>query len=98
MQIQHGTEHLTDAEILRRWLDTIPRGEYNNVIARLVETCLIPIHTLRNWRYGNCRIPEAGKRDINIVTREVSGIEIYKIVMPEVIVEGVSGRISGKTI
>ena len=78
MQIQHGTGHLTDAEILRRWLDTI--------------------HTLRNWRYGNCRIPEAGKRDINIVTREVSGIEIYKIVMPEVIVEGVSGRTSGKTI
>ena len=65
MQIQHGTGHLTDAEILRRWLDTIPRGEYNNVIAKLVETCLI---------------------------------QIYKIVMPEVIVEGVSGRTSGKTI
>ncbi len=96
--MQNGIKHLTDAEILRRWLDTIPRGEYNTVISKLVDACLVPYSTFRNWRYGNCRIPAAGKRDINTVTREVSGIEIFTIAKPEETTEGVSGETSGEAI
>ena len=70
--MQSGIKRHTDDEILRRWLDTIPHGDYNKVISKLVDACLISRSTFRNWRYGNCRIPASGKRDINIVTREVS--------------------------
>lgn len=96
--MQNGIKQPTDAEILRNWLATIPRGEYNTVISKLVDACLISLSTLRNWRYGNCRIPASGKRDINTITREVSGIEIFTIAKPEVMTEGVSGDTSGKAI
>lgn len=96
--MQKGIKRHTDDEILRRWLETIPRGEYNSVIAKLLAACLVSHSTFRNWRYGNCRIPDAGKRDINTVTREVSGIEIFTIVKPEEAPEGVSGETSGKAI
>lgn len=73
----------TDAEILQRWLKTIPYGEYNNTIKRLVDECLVSRSTFNNWRYGLSRIPASGKRDINRVSLEISGIELYKIVKPE---------------
>ena len=96
--MKNGIKHLTDDETLRHWLDTIPRGEYNKVIAKLVASCLVSRSTFRNWRYGNCRIPDAGKRDINAVTREVSGVEIFTIAKPETTTEGVSGITSGEAI
>ena len=83
---------------MRCWLDTIPRGEYNNVKRKLVEACLVPMSTLKNWIYGNCRIREAGKRDINKVTLEVSGIELFKIAKPGGNSEGVCGGSPGEAI
>lgn len=98
LQMQNGNKHLADDKILRQWLDTIPRGEYNKVLSKLVDACLVPMSTLKNWRYGNCRIPAAGKRDINTVTKEVSGVEIFTIARPGGISEGVSGETSGEAI
>lgn len=89
----------TDAEILRHWLDySVPRGEYNKQKMRLVEECLVSASTFKNWLYGKCRIPEAGKRDINRVTLEYSGIEIFTIAKPGGIPEGVCGEASGEAI
>lgn len=91
--------HLTDAEKLRHWLDyCVPRGEYNKQKARLVEACLVPVSTFNNWIYGKCRIPNSAKRDINRITLEVSGMEIFTIVKLEEYTGGVSGVSSGKTI
>lgn len=87
-----------EGEILRQWLDTIPRGQYNNVKDRLVSECLIQKHTLNNWIYGICRIPDAGKRDINRVTLEISGIEIFTIAKSEAKGEGESVIASGEAI
>lgn len=98
MQTQNENSRLADAKKLRCWLDTIPRGEYNNVKRKLVEACLVPLSTFNNWRYGNCRIPEAGKRDINSVTLEVSGIELFKIAKPGCNSEGVCGSTPGEAI
>ncbi len=96
--MQNGIKQPTDDEALRYWLDTIPVGKYKAVIAKLLDVCLISRATLANWRYGNCRIPASGKRDINKVSKDVSGIEIFKIANPENSAEGVSGGISGKAI
>lgn len=87
-----------DSLILRNWLDTVPYGDYAKIIKLLTERCLVNITTFRNWRYGRCRIPESGKRDINNVTLEISGIEIFKIAKPEEMAEGVSGHASGTAI
>lgn len=73
---------ITDGEILRRWLGKISLCEYNNVIDKMVRSCLVPRSTFRNWRYGACRIPMAAKRDINKVTLEITGEEIFEIVEP----------------
>ena len=97
--MQTEIKHLTDAEILRHWLDySVPRGEYNKIKTRFVEECLVSVSTFKNWLYDKCRIPESGKRDINRVTLEYSGIEIFKIAKPGGISEGVCGETSGEAI
>lgn len=90
---------LTDAEKLRHWLDfSVPRGEYNNMKRRLVEECLISASTLKNWMYGQCRIPDSGKRDINRVTLDYSGVEIFTIAKPGGTSGGVCGDPAGKAV
>lgn len=80
--MQNGIKHLSDDKILRDWIDSIPRGKYNAVIAELLDECLVSRFTLSNWRYGRCRIPATGKRDINRVSLRHSGKEIFTIVKP----------------
>ncbi len=80
--MNNENKRLADYEILRNWINTIPLGEYEKVFARLLEVCLVSKYTFANWRYGRCRIPESGKRDINEVTKEISGIEIFTIALP----------------
>lgn len=96
--MQNDVKHLTDAEKLRYWLDSVPRGEYNKQKSRLVEECLVSASTFNNWLYGKCRIPDSGKRDINRVTLEVSGEEIFTIAKPGGISEGMCGESSGEAI
>jgi len=96
--MQNDVKHLTDAEKLRYWLDSVPRGEDNKQKSRLVEECLVSASTFNNWLYGKCRIPDSGKRDINLVTLEVSGEEIFTIAKPGGISEGVCGESSGEAI
>lgn len=97
--MQNEIKHLTDAKILRHWLDySVPRGEYNKLKKRLVEECLVSASTFKNWLYGKCRIPESGKRDINRVTLEYSGTEIFTIAKPGGLPEGVCGEPSGEAI
>ena len=98
MQMRDEIKHLTDSEILRQWLDSVPRGDYNNQKVRLVNECLVSTSTFNNWLYGKCRIPNSGKRDINRVTFEVSGIEIFTIAKPGGISEGMCGESSGEAI
>lgn len=82
----------SDAEKLRHWLDyAVPRGDYNKIKRKLVEECMVPTYTFRNWIYGRCRIPWGAKRDINRVTKEYSGEEIFTIVEPGEIALGVRG-------
>lgn len=97
--MQTEIKQRTDAEILRHWLDySVPRGEYNKQKSRLVEACLVSISTFNNWLYGKCRIPDSGKRDINRVTLEFSGVEIFSMAKPGGISEGVCGETSGEAI
>lgn len=98
MQTQNRNEHLTDAQILRGWLDTIPHGEYNKRKKQLVEACAVSLATLHNWLYGQSRITKAGKRDINKFALEVSGHEIFPVAKPGESREGVSAVISGEAI
>lgn len=78
-----GNKCITDAKILREWLESVPFGKYNAVKQQLVEKCLIPGTTLSNWIYGKCRIPMAAKRDINEISMLVSGREIFTVVKPK---------------
>ena len=97
--MQKEIKYLTDAEILRHWLDfSVPRGEYNKQKRRLVEVCLVSKSTFNNWLYGKCRIPESGKRDINRVTLEFSGKEIFTLANPGEVSEGVCRESSGAAI
>lgn len=98
MQNKNEINSLSDSEILRVWLKTVPYGEYNAVKEMIVDECLIKRTTFHNWLYGKCRIPLSGKRDINRVTMKVSGIEIYTIAKPrEAAVDACDG-LSGEAI
>lgn len=106
--MQSKIKHYSDAELLRHWLDfNVSRGDYNNVKRRLVEECLVTMATFNNWLYGRCRIPHPGKRDINRVTLELSGKEIFPIVSTKELLTlakpggysaGVCGESSGEAI
>lgn len=96
--MQNDNNHLTDGQILRDYLAKVPSGIVNKVVARMVEHCLVTKYVFANWRYDRCRIPLSGKRDINTITREVSGIEIFTIAKPGEAAEGVSGNTSGVAI
>jgi hypothetical protein len=97
--MEDSNKPLTDSEKLRNWLDfSVPRGEYNNIKARLVSECLVSVFTFNNWLYGKCRIPNAGKRDINRVTMEITGTEIFTNSQTGGQSEGVSGLSSGEAI
>lgn len=81
---QCGKIYPTDTRILRAWMETIPTGKYNEVKWRLVEVCLVPMTTVNNWMQGIQKISMAAKRDINSLAMEVSGKEIFEIVVPEI--------------
>jgi hypothetical protein len=83
MQVKNENKYLTDAKILHQWLETVPRGQYGAVKEELQKECLVSKAILNNWIYGNCRITDAGKRDINRVTLRVSGVEIFNLATVE---------------
>ncbi|MDE6027824.1 MAG: hypothetical protein K2G23_07125, partial [Muribaculaceae bacterium] len=66
-----------NAEILKNWLLTVPPIDKDFVFSKIYAECLISPTTLRNWRYGRCRIPMSGLRDLNKVALEYSGHELY---------------------
>ncbi len=72
-----------NSEILKNWFLTIRPIDRKQVFKRLYEETLASPTTLNNWRYGSARIPLAAMRDINKVTKEYSGYEIFEIVRPE---------------
>lgn len=88
-----------ESAILRNWLNrSVSREAYPDVKKRLARECLVRSSSFHNWLYGYCNIPLAAKRDINRVTMEISGREIFTIVYPEDADEGVSVNTSGETI
>lgn len=72
-----------DGKILRDWLYEIPYREYRETVNTLVKVCGVPKYILDNWRNGRCRIPVLAKKAINEVSLDVSGKEIFTIVLPE---------------
>ena len=66
------TQARLDGEKLTAWLNSVPHGDYRQILATIMEVCLIPATTLKNWRDGKCRIPELHKVKINeIAQRQV---------------------------
>lgn len=89
---------LTDSKILRGWLDSRPRAEYNKHKAALVDVCSENRYKIQNWLYGRCKVPNSAKKLINAYTIQISGEEIFTIAKPEELTEGVSGHASGTAI
>jgi len=98
LQMKNQIKDLTDSNILRCWLDSLPRAEYNKHKAGLVVACAENRSKILNWIYGRCKVPNSAKKLINAYTLQVSGREIFTIAKPEGMTEGVSGRASGSAI
>ena len=96
--MKNQIKDLTDSNILRGWLDSLPRAEYNKHKAGLVGACAESRSKILNWIYGRCKVPNSAKKLINAYTLQVSGKEIFTIAKPEEMTEGVSGHASGTAI
>lgn len=96
--MKNQIKDLTDSNILRGWLDSLPRAEYNKHKAGLVVACAESTSKILNWIYGRCKVPNSAKKLINAYTLQVSGKEIFTIARPEELTEGVSGHASGTAI
>lgn len=81
--MKNQIKDLTDSNILRGWLDSMPRADYNKHKTALVYVCAENKYTFLNWLYGRCRIPNSAKKLINAYTLQVSGKEIFIIAKPE---------------
>ena len=73
-----------DVTTLRAWLDTVPHGEYSNIRRRICEECFIKKSTLQAWIQAKVSIPMRARRDINRITMEVSGCELFVIQPKEI--------------
>lgn len=62
---QASEQALQDAERLKVYLNSIPYGEYREVVNKILESCMITSTTFGNWRAGRCRIPLLYKSKIN---------------------------------
>ena len=96
--MKNQIKDLTDSNILRGWLDSLPRADYNKHKAGLVVACAETRSKIQNWIYGRCKVPNSAKKLINAYTLQVSGKEIFTIAKPEELTEGVSGHASGTAI
>lgn len=96
--MKNQIKDLTDSNILRSWLDSLPRAEYNKHKAGLVVACAESRSKILNWIYGRCKVPNSAKKLVNAYTVQVSGKEIFTIAKPEELTEGVSGHASGTAI
>jgi len=63
----------TDAQKLQEWIGKIPISLYRKTLDDVINACKTNKHTLQNWRYGNCRIPELAKDKIE----EIAGEKIF---------------------
>lgn len=80
-----------DSVVLKSFLYRIPYGQYNAMVTKLVQACLVSKYTFNNWRNGACRIPLAAKRDMNEVSLALYGEKIFPQAPPELTdLEGVS--------
>lgn len=77
--MKNQIKDLTDSNILRAWLDSMPRGEYSKHKAGLVIACAVRSYTFLNWLYGRCGINNSAKKLINAYTLQVSGREIFRL-------------------
>ena len=94
--MKNQIKDLTDSNILRGWLDSLPRAEYNKHKSALVDVCAEKDSKIQNWIYGRCKVPNSAKLLINAYTLQVSGKEIFTIAKPGSNSEGVSGENSGE--
>lgn len=63
------TQARLDGEKLTAWLNSVPHGDYRQILAAILEACMVPVTTLDNWRKGKCRIPELHKTKINEIAK-----------------------------
>lgn len=77
--MKNQIKDLTDSNLLRGWLDSVPRCEYNKHKMGLVVACAVYKHTFLNWLYGRCRVPNSAKKLINAYTLQVSGRELFPL-------------------
>lgn len=96
--MKNQIKDLTDSYILREWLNSLPRAEYNKHKLALVDVCAERESKIFNWIYGRCKVPNTAKKLINAYTLQVSGKEIFTIAKPGNVTEGVSGEIPGEAI
>lgn len=92
--MKNQIKDLTDSNILRGWLDSMPRGEYNKHKTALVDVCSENRYKILNWLYGRSRVPNTAKKLINAYTLQVSGKEIFNITKPENTTEGAGAHSS----
>ncbi len=64
-----------DSVALSQFLSTFSSNEHAVAIDKIVEACLVPRHTVYNWKHGLCRIPELYKRKIE----EIFGQQIFSV-------------------
>lgn len=81
--MKNQIKDLTDSKILRGWLDSVPRAEYNKHKDALVVVSAENRSKVCNWLYGRCKVPNSAKILINQYTLQVSGKEIFTIAKPE---------------
>lgn len=62
-----------DGEKLRMYIIGLPMKDSSKMVDKLAEECKVPRHTINNWRFGACRIPELAKDKIE----EVTGVKIF---------------------
>ena len=66
---QAKAQAIDDGMKLSAFLMSVPHGDYRATVDAILQACMIPASTFRNWRKGYCRIPNLHKAKINEIAQ-----------------------------
>lgn len=81
--MQTKKDDLTPAKKLHEWLYSLPRRDFGKAKKLVCRECFVKMTTLDSWLYGKSVMPMRARRDINRLTQELSGYELFTITYEE---------------
>jgi len=60
-------------EKFRNFMDSMPKGQFDNIKKQVIDTCIITEDVYKNWYYGRTKVPPLHQK----VIEELAGEKVF---------------------